>query len=55
MVKTYIKYTMLIYIVNIYDHIISNNITFLYIVNIYGPNIKSNHFYCHITTAQVPW
>ncbi len=20
-----------------------------------GVNIKSNHFYCHITTAQVPW
>ncbi len=25
----------------------------LYIFNIY--QIKSNHFYCHITTAQVPW
>ncbi len=40
MVKTYITYTMLIYIVNIYGHIISYNIQFLYIVNIYGHNMQ---------------
>ncbi len=25
------------------------------IPNTYSISIKSNHFYCHITTAQVPW
>ncbi len=24
-------------------------------VKIFNKKIKSNHFYCHITTAQVPW
>ncbi len=27
----------------------------LYIHSEVSYQIKSNHFYCHITTAQVPW
>ncbi len=32
-----------------------NSILLYYILKYVYSKIKSNHFYCHITTAQVPW
>ncbi len=50
-----------IYIYNIKGFPTLNNLPFYsvmylipYIVTTQN-QIKSNHFYCHITTAQVPW
>ncbi len=38
------------------SHWVRDAISLAYEVrNLPSPQIKSNHFYCHITTAQVPW